>query len=264
MIRKNELKKVLQKRIGFEFEVASNISRRKLLSMFNAHTDWNAKVSDDCSIDNENMKYRVEIKTPPTPAGSALRKLKRALKFFQDNEIQTNYSTGVHVNISFRNSGYNYDIDGTKLQILVDDLKWLERFDRVENEYCESPKFAINELICDYKDYLRNNGGSVRTATVEDYVDYINQNGSDDDCDLLEKYCAVNVNHLYDKNPYVEFRVIGGENYHWRFDEISRAINDFSKSMDMSLGGRYNYLVKRFVKNMAGFIEEAPAQIIPH
>ena len=107
-------------------------------------------------------------------------------------------------------------------------------------------------------------GGSVRDATVEDYVDYINHYGSDEDCDLLEKYCAVNVNHLYDKNPYVEFRVIGGENYHWRFDEINRAINDFSKSMDMSLGGRYNYLVKRFVKNMAGFIEEAPTQIIPH
>lgn len=257
------MKKILQKRIGFEFEVASNIGRRKLLSMFNEHTDWNAKVSDDCSIDNESMKYRVEIKTPPTPAGSALRKLKRALKFFQDNEVTTNYSTGLHVNISFRKSGYNFDIDGTKLQILVDDLKWLKRFDRIENEYCESPKISLNEIICDYQTFLRRRHLE-NQATVEDYLEYISNVIEEGDTELLEKYCAVNVGKLEYKNPYVEFRVIGGENYHWRFDHIQRAINDFSRSMDMSLGTKYNYLMKRFIKNMAGLNDPQPVSIIPH
>ena len=84
------------------------------------------------------------------------------------------------------------------------------------------------------------------------------------DTELLEKYCAVNVGKLEYKNPYVEFRVIGGENYHWRFEHIQRAINDFSRSMDMSLGTKYNYLMKRFIKNMAGLNDPQPVSIIPH
>jgi len=257
------LKKVLPKNIGFEFEIASNINNRTMINRFNKFTGWKARIGSDCSIESDGMKYAAEIRTPPVPASQAISRLKRACKFFQENEVTTNYSTGLHVNISFRKSGYNFDIDGTKLQVLVDDLKWLKRFDRLENEYCESPKISLNEMICDYQTFLRRRRLE-KQATVEDYLEYISNVIEEGDTELLEKYCAVNVGKLEYKNPYVEFRVIGGENYHWRFEHIQRAINDFSRSMDMSLGTKYNYLMKRFIKNMAGLNDHKPVSIIPH
>lgn len=257
------MKKLLQKNIGFEFEIASNIGNRTLIKRFNEYTGWNARIGDDCSIDSEHLSHRAEIKTPPTPAAQSLRRLKRACKFFQDNDIVTNYTTGLHVNISFRKSGYNYDIDSTKLQVLVDDLKWLGKFDRIDNEYCESPKIHISEMICDYQTFLKRK--RIKDVNVDDYISYIDQQVEEGDTELHDKYCAVNVNHLFEKSPYVEFRVIGGENYHWRLSEVERAIGDFSKAMDMSLGTRYNYLMKRYIKNMAGIEDKKTIKtIIPH
>ena len=80
---------------------------------------------------------------------------------------------------------------------------------------------------------------------------------------LNEKYCAVNIGKLFEKKPYVEYRALGGKNYHWKINDIVKAIREFSKAMDMSLGGRYDYLVKRYIKNMAGIVDSQPT-FIPH
>jgi len=249
------MKKLLNKQIAFEFEVASNVSGRTLLRRFNEYTGWKAKQDHDPSIEHHPMKYGVEIKTPPVPYSQGIAKLKKAFKFFQNEEVITNYSTGLHVNMSFNNSGYNFDLDAKKLQVLIDDLKWLKKFDRTENEYCESPKFSISEMIAGY---------NKRSWNIDKFIKKLEDEFADDDSELNAKYCAVNIGKLQCKKPYVEFRCLGGENYHWKVNDVIRACLDFSKTMDMSLGSRYDYLVKRYITNMAGFAQVSTPTIIPH
>ena len=249
------MKKLLPKHIGFEFEIGSDVNRRTLIKRFNDYTGWKAKATSDPSIETK-MKYEFEIVTPPVPFAEGITKLKKALRFFQIEDIKTNYSTGLHVNLSFVKSGYNHDIDAGKLQILVDDLKWLKKFDRIENEYSCSPKIHLGEMLC---------GINKKKFDVDKFLAKLQTELDDDMCDfgLNEKYCAVNIGKLFEKKPYVEYRALGGKNYHWKINDIVKAIREFSKAMDMSLGGRYDYLVKRYIKNMAGIVDSQPA-FIPH
>lgn len=250
------MKKLLSKHIGFEFEICSNIGTRTVVKRFNEATGWKAKGVHDPSIDKTHMKYSIEIVTPPVPFAEGISKLKRAMKFFQNEDISTNYTTGLHVNLSFVKSGYNYDIDAGKLQVLVDDIKWLKKFDRIENEYSCSPKVHIGEMLC---------GINKKKFDVDKFISDLNEVITDEytDTELKDKYCAVNIGKLFNNKPYVEYRAIGGDNYHWKTNDIIRAIREFSKTMDMSLGSRYDYLVKRYVKNMAGIVDSQPA-FIPH
>jgi hypothetical protein len=247
------MKKLLPKHIGFEFEIGSSVSRRTVINKFNKYTGWKAKAISDPSIDTK-MKHEFEIVTPPVPFAEGISKLKKALKFFQIEDIKTNYSTGLHVNLSFAKSGYNHDIDAGKLQILVDDLKWLKKFDRVDNEYSCSPKIHLGEMLC---------GINKKKFDVEKFINKLQAEIDEDFSDLTEKYCAVNIGKLFENKPYVEYRALGGKNYQWKVNDIVRAIREFSKAMDMSLGGRYDYLVKRYIKNMAGIVDSQPA-FIPH
>ena len=151
------MKKLLPKHIGFEFEIGSSVSRRTVINKFNKYTGWKAKATSDPSIATK-MKYEFE-------------KLKKALKFFQTEDIQTNYSTGIHVNLSFVKSGYNRDMDAGKLQILVDDLKWLKKFDRIENEYSCSPKIHLGEMLC---------GVNKKKFNVEKFINKLQEEIDDD------------------------------------------------------------------------------------
>ena len=248
------MKKLLPKHIGFEFEIGSSVSRRTVINKFNKYTGWKAKATFDPSIDTK-MRHEFEIVTPPVPFAEGISKLKKALKFFQTEDIKTNYSTGLHVNLSFVKSGYNHDIDAGKLQILVDDLKWLKKFDRIDNEYSCSPKIHLGDMLC---------GINKKKFDVDKFLAKLQTElDAEREFGLNEKYCAVNIGKLSEKKPYVEYRALGGKNYHWRINDIVKAIREFSKAMDMSLGGRYDYLVKRYIKNMAGIVDSQPA-FIPH
>jgi len=261
------LKKLLQKNIGFEFEIATNLSQRKLKTEFNKATGWKCDIDHDGSIEAGSMDAGWEIKTPPTPAAEAIKKFRKACKFFQTNEVKTNYSTGLHVNISFRAKGYNYDMDPAKLQVLVNDLKWLERFDRMENEYCESPKFFITQIKDNQDQWSKDRRRKkAEKPTAESIIAAMEQYIDEGDSELSEKYCAVNLTHLdYDHNPYIEFRCLGGPSYHWRVKEIEKAITDFSKAMDQSLGNRYDYLMKRYVNRICNIQpEQQTISFIPH
>ena len=124
----------------------------------------------------------------------------------------------------------------------------------MENEYSCSPKVHLSEKLC---------GVNKKKFNVEKFIHKLQEEIDDDYSDLTEKYCAVNIGKLFEKKPYVEYRALGGKNYQWKINDIVKAIREFSKAMDMSLGGRYDYLVKRYIKNLAGIVDGQTA-IIPH
>ena len=248
------------KLIGFEFELASNLSPKKLKTLLKEKVGWqNLSHNVDPSIDYEveGMRYAVEIQTKPEPMMQGLRRLKRALKLFQEIEVATNYTTGMHVNLSFAKSGYNYDIQADKLHTLTDDLYWLQRFDRLDNHFCYSGKFEIAK-------YIKRAGSKFKVDNAVDWLEEKCDKVNVDENDLNIKENAINITKLTnDPSPYVEFRIIGGADYHWRFPEINRAIRHFSQSMDRSLGHRFNYLHKRYLSRMAA-PKPKPVAIIPH
>tara|TARA_R110000824_G_scaffold145944_2_gene314515 strand:+ start:615 stop:1385 length:771 start_codon:yes stop_codon:yes gene_type:complete len=253
--------KLLQKNIGFEFEIATNLSKRKLSTAFRKATGFNkVTVTDDCSIEHSSTGYRygLEIQTAPQPAGKAHRNLKKAFKFFQEQDISTNDSTGLHVNISFQKKGYNNDISAGKLQMLTDDIKWLKRFDRLDNIYTITPKLAIAEVIDKIKKRKR-------LGPPDEIINTLKEASSIWNIEMNEmniRENSVNITKLELINPYVEFRILGGLNYHWRTKEVLSATDHFSRAMDMSLGNRYDYLYKRYIERMHPTIETSTH--IPH
>ena len=106
-------------------------------------------------------------------------------------------------------------------------------------------------------------GVNKKKFNVEKFIHKLQEEIDDDYSDLTEKYCAVNIGKLFENKRYVEYRALGRKNYQWKINDIVKASREFSKAMDMSLGGRYDYLVKRYIKNLAGIVEGQTA-IIPH
>ena len=246
----------IPKIVGFEFEIACNLGTRTILRKFNEATGWKAKSSHDPSISCNHMKNTVEIKTPPTPFGQAMTKLKKAFKFFQDNEVVTNSTTGLHINMSFAKQSRNYQIDGFKLQVIMDDLKWLKKFNREDISYCVSPKVTIGEKL----GKIKKNKWNVDKFILSMWEEL------EEDCDgeLADKYHAINIGHLFDNKPYVEYRALGGRNYHTRLKDVERACQEISKALDMSIDSRYDYLLKRYLNNMIGFDTKVTNNFIPH
>ena len=251
--------KSYRKDIGFEFEVVSNISPTKLKKLIRKATGWSGITTDtDCSIqyEDENMNYGIEIQTKPVPAGAALVGLRKIYKIFRDNDIKTNDSTGVHVNISFSKKGYNHDIDAHKLQVITDDIKWLKKFERIDCEYAISPKFAITELI-----EKMNKKKNASDESVMTRIGSMTSRYESDENEMNIKENSINITKLDSDSPYVEFRIIGGPNYQWKPKESVKAIEHFNRAMDMSLGNKYDYLYKRYVSKMN---HQPKYTIIPH
>jgi hypothetical protein len=134
-----------------------------------------------------------------TPIWSYKPSIKRLFKIFdwiEDSGGTTNKSTGLHVNIS---TTHMNKIDILVLIRLVEEKKWLKLFKRSRNKYCQPHSCYLN-------------------------MGY-------HDIDYEERNMAINLQHL---DTYLEFRIIGGENYHLRKNDIKNAIDHFVWSINNS------------------------------
>ena len=210
-----------QKVIGFEFEIGSpwamSTTVRKIRDELGI-TGLKAQV--DCTVETL-QRYNVEISTPPWPYRQGIVNLKRIFKWFEKNGIITNDSCGFHVNISFKNKALNWMMDTQRLILCFNEEKWLKVCKRHGSEWteCYIDKLIINAGRKKFKD---ENG--VR-EWIDKELNYLTE----------DRQHSLNLNHLDDDNPYVEYRCLGGVGYHLRYNVMVKAIMDMAKNLERAL-----------------------------
>jgi Putative amidoligase enzyme len=246
--------------IGFELEFCSADNHPVILEQLRAlglnityddrhrnparvNTNW--YLTHDGSVRWQNGDPRGptqghELISPVFPLEPGLKIIQGLFKWIENNGHWTNSSTGFHVGISFVNKPKNSQINRLKLLALLEEDKYLRKFKRTSNRFCRSHKKNLSKQFADTLAYAyRYAGDKAQTAkmlTPEYLQGAIPTN----------KYFSVNFGKL--TQNYLEFRIIGGKNYHKRFDDVKEAILHFCECMQKSTSKRLTTAEKEIIE----------------
>lgn len=177
-----------------------------------------------------------ELRSPILSHHDAINALRTVFNTIrQDDEMETNDSTGLHVNIGTFSKEEVAKLDVLKFSLLIGEDHVLSLFDRGGNDYTEPHiehviQYLKQERSFDFKEY-------------EYAIESINRK-------ILRqaaKYRFANVGKLTD--GYIEIRAPGGEDYHKKFDEVSQTINRVMKFLEIAMDPsayRKEYLSKLY------------------
>lgn len=224
----DQLKKMIF--IGFEFEFYSNhdinktktliseLLQKKISIENKAHSEF--KPTQDhfkMEPDMSGGSGMIELVTGPIGYTETTLILKKTLNWIKENG-STTHRCSVHINISFLGEGgtvYNLNkLDIGKFVLNFDEALVYKLFPERENSvYAKSIKYIMpTQGIC------------LKPSGELDYKNFIFVN---------EKYYGVNFTKLA-KN-YLEFRYIGGKDYHLRYTDIITCIHHFGLSLMKTL-----------------------------
>jgi len=187
--------------------------------------DW--LVVPDGSISPDDNGIGAEINSPPQKLSKALADLKTMFKWMNANNIETNDSTGLHINISM--PGIQH-VDLVKLVLFMGEKHVLRQFDRLNNMYTRSQ--AQNIL-----DNVTGIGKLPRDSKA--MTDLARSVLSD------QKYSSVHITKL--KHGYLEFRIAGGAGYHHKYEMIRDTVLRFVSALEIAIdpsAERNEYLKK--------------------
>lgn len=189
----------------------------------------------------------VEIVTPIVPLKELLNIIEKTFDWIDENGF-TDRSCGFHVHMSMDKS--KYELDPLKLLLFVEEGKIYEYFEeRLFNNYCKSIEnvhFSNLEMPFNPEDLKK-------IAKKEKIEKEMN----------TEKYAGVHLIEL--EQNHVEFRYMGGKNYHTKFKEVRNVIVNYAYWLSVScdpdfkkneyltklsrLSNKYNYLFLNKVIN---------------
>lgn len=211
-------------------EVMSKALRTHVSINSDDYSEWT--LVKDSSIRPSGAELRSPILSHHD-AINALRTVFNTIR--QDDEMETNDSTGLHINIGTFTKEEVSKLDVLKFSLLIGEDHVLSMFDREHNTYSEP---HIEHVI----QYLRNDAD----LDMKDYqyaIAAINKKiirGAD-------KYRFANVDKL--RHGYIEIRAPGGEDYHKKFSEVSDTINRVMKFLEIAMDPnayRKEYLSKLY------------------
>jgi len=173
-------------------------------------------VKTDPSVYTNRDNSDVEIVTPVWTLKNGLKAIDKLFTLMELMNAQTNASCGLHINLGFSRKSETKKIDEAKLVLLVDEQKWLKAFKRTNNEFVEPMKKGLR---------LRKNDSQDRVFTK--LKNKINDKA---------KYDSINMSKLNIKKGtgWIEFRIVGGKNYHKRLREVKTVILHFAESLQAS------------------------------
>ena len=171
-------------------------------------------IEPDGSI--EGVGHGLEVVSPPMPMNVAMTALDKIFKWMDENDLETNDSTGLHINISV--PGIAEKLDPVKLVLFMGEDYALKMFDRLHNTYTRP---AIDAILTKIKSdgKIPQLGGEMISAAKEGIS--------------KDKYRTVNFGHL-GAGGYLEFRVAGGEDYHRKAADVRKAIYRFTTAVELA------------------------------
>lgn len=183
---------------------------------------WNlvhdTSIKDEHGVDYESGQagVGVEIVSPPLPFDDAIAALEKVLGFISHSGMQTNETTGLHVNVSIPDLSAR--IDPLKLILFMGDKHVLKQFDRLTNAFTRSQFQTVVD-------------GVELTGTLPRTVPEIKQ-AAEEALKTTTKNYSVNLDKL--RSGYLEFRAIGGTNYHRRLMDIKNTIGRWILSVEVA------------------------------
>lgn len=212
-------------RIGFEFEFLSLLHDDEIIDdlgdKYDITVDPSIKHDEKClKRDGWN---RWELITPPESKSKALKTLREVQCYLIDIGARTNGSCGFHVNVSAKDMS---NFDPLTLITVTDEMLIANTFNRIDNPYCtqwpehfESMWKTIRRAEkVDKKHILIDNAKQlVESSAYGSWISEKFRYARRENQSLIDKYVSINVSKL--EHKYVEFRMIGGVDYHYKMLE---------------------------------------------
>jgi hypothetical protein len=168
-----------------------------------------------------------EINSPPEHLQKALHSLDTMFKWMSRNDIQTNNSTGLHINVSLPNME---NVDLVKLVLFLGEKHVLKSFNRLSNAYTAAQSSSIINKLTSTGKLPRE-----ASAMIEIAKGALSK----------AKYSSVHIQKL--SQGYLEFRIAGNEDYHKDFNKIRETVLRFVSCLEIAVdpqAERSEYLKK--------------------
>jgi hypothetical protein len=209
------------------------------------------QLTPDTSIDTKKQpsSFGIELVSPPLPLSMNLDNLQKVFMWMQDQGHETNFSTGLHINVSVQGlSAAN--LDKLKLLLLLDEHQVQQLFDRLMNSYTESHVEILKGAIAQ----ASRKGQPWTNMRDFQKIKHV-LNASID----LDKYRTVNFSKL--QHGYLEFRIMGNQDYHKRWDTVKSVVLRYAYVLLSALDSdafvtEYNQAVARMFAH--GLSQAAP------
>jgi hypothetical protein len=170
---------------------------------------------------DESEDAGIELVSPVMPLGEAVADLEKLMKWADDNDVYTNGTTGLHMNISVPQGN---DIDYTKLVLFSGDKYILDKYNRISNNYANS---ALGQL-------------EARAATMApEKAAEAMQKMKDNLEDTAEEYVRAGTGQakytsIHIKDGYIEFRGPGGMYTNKDVSEVTDTMLRFARAMTIA------------------------------
>ena len=248
--------------IGYEFECLSlfedddiknsikKIFGKSVAKKFIITTD--STIKRDRSTKSEDGWSAWEIITPPLPNDEAIDVLSKMQDYLIESGVATNKSCGFHVNISSKKMR---TFDPMTLIACVDEYKFAKTYSREENPYCVpwshyfgqiAKRVYRDKTVVDKLDTIKINGQQLVYATsIGQYVEDTAYKYAKNAAKYFdEKYLTTNISKLTLSDPYIEFRMMGGKDYHLKalkpmVKELVEHIEYAAKGCDTNVINKY-------------------------
>lgn len=198
------------------------------------YSKWN--VVNDSSVQFRTMMHPHEIVSPVMPKDEGLAKLEVLFDWLKDKGMKTNKTCGFHFNVSFLDPEYQNGFDPIKLLFHFDERGYLAKWNRTNNRYCQSIKSSLINYIVQGNFHGHYDSNRYRNRPVKAF-----KSGNDFRYDLssgiVNKYQTINFIKL--SRGYLEFRLMGGIQYHTKKKLIRETISHIFESMAQSLDSEY-------------------------
>jgi len=198
--------------------------------------DW--LVVPDRSITAGAVGVGAEIISPPQTLMKALQDLKSMFSWMVRQNVETNITTGLHINISM--PGIE-NADLLKLVLFMGDRYVLKQFDRLSNTFTKPQTDAIVTSLTGIGKLPKEADAMVKLARS---------------ALSTAKYSSVHIEKI--KSGYLEFRIAGNAEYHTKYDLIYDTILRFVLALEIAIdpaAERNEYLKK--VTKILGKVEAA-------
>lgn len=203
------------------------------------------KITHDDSIKDDEgtdylsgMKgYGLEIVSPPLLLDRAFEQLAKVLTWCDRNEIKTNETTGLHINISLPDMKA---LDPLKLVLFMGDKHVLQKFNRLANSFTRSQQQNVIDSV-------QATGKPPKNA---DELMALAREG----LKHSTKWFSVNLGHL---PTYLEFRAIGGADYHKRLPEIKDTLGRWLTAIELAVDPDKERQL--YLKKIAALMDTAPS-----
>lgn len=209
--------------IGFELEFGHDIPKQDVIQIISdkfPNIAWgNGKHKFNLVNDGSvwtKRKRDSELITPAWSAREAVDNLKILFDTMREMDTTTDKTTGIHINIGWKDAGEVDNISPLKVLVYSNEEKWLKHFDRENNQWCRAYQIPVSTAAS-------------RIIYNDNFVDRIEN----------VIYNLGNTNRRFIDfgkcyYGYVEFRGIGGANYHKKYKSVVAALDNFVYALDIS------------------------------